>query len=210
MLGPTRDTRRQELAWHALAALAELGYARVNLREIAQRSGLSLGRIHYYFADKTELIILAVDLYKDRFVRRIEAEIDRATTPAEAIANFASGLAQSAAEDARTHRLWYDIRAQALFDPAFVPVTRRMEARLSAILARLFERIALLGDSPETGDPNRAYLLIDAHFQRFLAAALAGTPLDQDVMAEIITSDLKLTLTPDQARPPRLEGPVPR
>ena len=46
--------RRQELAQHALSALAELGFARLNLREIASRSGVALGVIHYYFEDKKE------------------------------------------------------------------------------------------------------------------------------------------------------------
>jgi len=193
-MSATRDARREELAWHALAALAELGFARVNLREIARRSGLSLGRIHYYFADRTELLILSVDLYKDRFVRRIETEIDRATTPAEAIANFSGGLALSVAEDATIHRLWYDIRAQALFDPAFVPVVERMEARLAAMLARLFARVADLGGGPITGDPVRAYLLVDARFQRFLAAALSSAPLSRETMAATIADELRQTL----------------
>lgn len=189
-----RDAKREVLAWHALAALAELGFARVNLREIAQRSELSLGRIHYYFADKVELLILAVDLYKDQFVRRIEKEIDRASTPAEVVSNFANGLALSVAEDAAVHRLWYDVRAQALFDAAFVPVVERMETRLTGILEKLLNRIATLAGTAVMGDPTRAYFLVDARFQRLIAAQIAGAPLAQPDMARIITAELEYVI----------------
>lgn len=202
-----RNAKREALAWHALAALAELGFARVNLREIAQRSELSLGSIHYYFADKAELLILAVDLYKDRFVRRIEREIDRATTPAEVIANFAEGLARSVAEDAAVHRLWYDVRAQALFDAAFIPVVERMKTRLAGILVQLFDRFAALAGAEVAGDPSRAYFLVDAQFERFLAATIAGTPMAQSEMARIITAELEYTMS-SATRGPFVHGDV--
>lgn len=203
-----RGAKREALAWHALAALAELGFARVNLREIAQRSELSLGRIHYYFADKAELLILAVDLYKDQFVRRIEREIDRATTPAEVVANFAGGLALSVIQDAAVHRLWYDVRAQALFDPAFIPVVERMETRLAGILVQLFDRFAMLAGTPIMGDPQRAYFLVDARFERFLAATISGAPMAHAEMVRIITVDLDYAMATNLDHGRQLSQPV--
>ncbi|MFI5042721.1 MAG: TetR/AcrR family transcriptional regulator, partial [Acidimicrobiales bacterium] len=41
--------RRTQLADAALQTLAELGYARTSLREIAQNSQFSHGVLHYYF-----------------------------------------------------------------------------------------------------------------------------------------------------------------
>ena len=43
--------RRIELAEAALETLAELGYARTSLREIAQKSEFTHGVLHYYFSD---------------------------------------------------------------------------------------------------------------------------------------------------------------
>lgn len=190
-----REAKKRELAWHALDALAELGFARVNLREIAARSGLSLGRIHYYFADRTELLIVSVDLYKDRFVKRIEAEIARAATADEAVANFATGLAQSVADDAATHRLWYDVRAQAMYDAAFHAVVDRLEMRLAGVVEQLFAQVGQLRGRPVTSDPFRAYLIIDGWFQHFLRHRLAGDALTVDDMARLITSELEAALS---------------
>src|ERR1700747_3050170 len=43
------SARRIELADAALETLAELGYARTSLREIAQKSEFTHGVLHYYF-----------------------------------------------------------------------------------------------------------------------------------------------------------------
>ena len=51
------DERRNQLAESALQTLGELGYARTSLREIANNSEFSHGVVHYYFADKLELIV---------------------------------------------------------------------------------------------------------------------------------------------------------
>src|SRR6478735_4504108 len=72
---PRRDKyaeRRAELGEAALQTLAELGYARTSLREIAQNSAFSHGVLHYYFTDKLDLILCSVRQYKARCVTRYD------------------------------------------------------------------------------------------------------------------------------------------
>ena len=66
------DERRTQLAISALATLGELGYAKTSLREIAQNSEFSHGVVHYYFADKFELITHCVRYYKAQCVTRYD------------------------------------------------------------------------------------------------------------------------------------------
>ena len=75
------DERRNQLAESALQTLGELGYARTSLREIANNSEFSHGVVHYYFADKLELIIYCVRYYKARCVTRYDAVVEESTTP---------------------------------------------------------------------------------------------------------------------------------
>src|SRR3954469_23326763 len=101
------EERRRELADAALQTLSELGYARTSLREIAQNTSFSHGVLHYYFADKVDLIIHCVKHYKAICVQRYD-EILQASPTADALADgFARGLAGTAREDAALHRLWY-------------------------------------------------------------------------------------------------------
>src|SRR3954466_6008933 len=72
--------RRAELGEATLHTLADLGYARTSLREIAQNSEFSHGVLHYYFADKRDLITQAVRQYEAVCVTRYDEVVANATT----------------------------------------------------------------------------------------------------------------------------------
>src|SRR5580765_5133609 len=110
------EERRRELADAALQTLSELGYARTSLREIAQNSAFSHGVLHYYFRDKVDLITYCVRRYKAVCVQRYD-EIVAEARSADALAlGFADAMAATLVADASMHRLWYDLRSQALFE----------------------------------------------------------------------------------------------
>src|SRR3954451_902722 len=99
------EERRRELATAALQTLGELGYARTSLREIAQNSPYSHGVVHYYFADKVELITYCVRQYKAECVQRYDAIVER-SAPADVLAaDFPDALVTPLVEDAAMHRL---------------------------------------------------------------------------------------------------------
>ncbi|MFW1332006.1 TetR/AcrR family transcriptional regulator, partial [Vibrio parahaemolyticus] len=82
--------RRAELGEAALQTLGELGYARTSLREIAQNSDFSHGVLHYYFADKVDLILCSVQQYKERCVTRYDEVTLRSKTDRALIEGFAA------------------------------------------------------------------------------------------------------------------------
>ena len=84
--------RRAELGEAALQTLAELGYARTSLREIAQNSEFSHGVLHYYFTDKLDLILCSVRQYKARCVKRYDEVTATATSYDELLDGFVTAL----------------------------------------------------------------------------------------------------------------------
>lgn len=179
--GSVRAERRQELAQHALATLAELGYARVNLRDIATRSGLSLGVIHYHFKDKNELLAAAVTLYKEDFLQQVEGCIVAARSRASLADNLGSLLQQAVTQHGTTHRFWYDIRAQALFDETFFELVSDLEQRLVKVIEQGLKRLSALGEN--TGrtmpaapviDPTLIYITLDGWFRFYLQRFIMG------------------------------------
>src|SRR6201986_5667476 len=104
--------RRAELAAAALRTLAEQGYARTSLRDIAQNSEFSHGVLHYYFADKVELITYCVRQYKAECVTRYDNAVTTATAADELRAGFGAAMAGTLRDDVTMHRLWYDTRNQ--------------------------------------------------------------------------------------------------
>ncbi len=164
-----RSQAKLELAGHAIDALSELGYARTSMRDIAAQSGRSIGALNYYFEDKSDLITFCVRLYKENFVNQIDEIINSAGTKDALINAFIEGLVDTIAEDAQTHRLWYDIRSQALFDESFHDVSNEIEQALIDMVGRL---LVQLGFDSET--TTQAYYLLDGSFRKHLQNQLQG------------------------------------
>jgi AcrR family transcriptional regulator len=167
-------TRRDELAAAALLTLAERGYANTSLREIAQNSPYSHGVLHYYFADKTELISYCVRLYKGRCVRRYD-DVVQATEPEHLVQRFLDALFVTLREDSHEQRLWYDMRAQSLFEVSFRDDVAAIDAVLRDMVWRILNRYAELRGTSLLVDPDTAYALFDGVFFRAVQAWLSGT-----------------------------------
>jgi AcrR family transcriptional regulator len=167
-----RDEKKRQIAESAIGALKELGYANTSLRDIAERSDLSLGMLHYYFEDKTELIIHCVRIYKDQFVETLIAALEQAEGRDQVIDALAEGLATTVFEDEMTHRLWYDIRCQAMFDESFRPVVAEIEEMLIGIVRLAYVKAGLA----EPQDIALSYALLDGAY-RYLMQGQIGTPV---------------------------------
>ncbi|KEP71382.1 TetR/AcrR family transcriptional regulator [Thioclava sp. BHET1] len=188
-----RARKKDELADNAIAALKQLGYARTSLRDIAELSGVAVGTLHYYFEDKVDLITYCVRRYKTGFMADMQSILSGDVAPDQLAARLVKGLALSIRRDAETHRLWYDIRSQALFDAAFNDVVEEIEDGLVRLVSVFLSR---------TGhtdvEPGSAYLMLDAifrfHLQKFLSgstSAPAGFEQQASEILAIITSASK-------------------
>lgn len=182
-----RDEKKRKIAESAIEALKELGYANTSLRDISAKSDLSLGMLHYYFEDRSELIIYCVQRYKKEFVRKIVQALQKADGRDQVIDAFARALTASIIDDENTHRLWYDIRTQAMFDETFRPVVDEIEAMLMDIVRRAFERAG--HDIPPMIEMQ--YALLDGAFRYFMQAQLGAKPRSADELNEIFSSLLK-------------------
>jgi AcrR family transcriptional regulator len=166
--------RRDELAQAALVTLAELGYARTSLREIAQNSAFSHGVLHYYFADKVDLITHCVRLYKTQCVRRYDDVVASAATAQQLREDFAAAVAGTLVQDTGMHRLWYDLRTQSMFEPSLRPDVTEIDAQLEAMIWRVVRRYAELSGVEATVRPALAYATLDGVFQLALVAYASG------------------------------------
>jgi len=166
--------RRSELANAALETLAELGYARTSLREIAQKCDFTHGVFHYYFTDKVDLILCAVRNYKSSCAKRYDDIVETARTPDELTAGFLEKLGETLRDEPHMHRLWYDLRSQALFEDAFRSEVLEIDRLLENMIVRVCGRLnALSGRS--TALSNRAlYAVFDGLFQKHLLEYLGG------------------------------------
>lgn len=170
------EERRRELAAAALTTLSELGYARTSLREIAQNSSFSHGVLHYYFRDKVDLITYCVRQYKAACVLRYDQIVTTARTADGLAQGFADGLVATLVEDATMHRLWYDLRSQALFEESFRADVVEIDATLERMVWRIVSRYGELCAAPVPTPSAMTYALFDGLFQQALLRHFAAHP----------------------------------
>jgi AcrR family transcriptional regulator len=166
--------RRDQLAAAALLTLAEQGYANTSLRDIAQRSEFSHGVLHYYFADKFELIMYCVRRYKAQCVTRYDSIVATAAAADQLRHGFGAAMAATLIEDATLHRLWYDLRNQSLFDEKFRADVTEIDQSLQRMIWRIVDKYATLSGAPLAVTPELAYALMDGLFQHALLRHLGG------------------------------------
>ena len=175
--------RRAQLAGAALQTLAELGYARTSLREIAQNSQFSHGVLHYYFSDKEDLITHCVRHYEAACVTRYDEIVATAGSAEELKREFSAAMAQTLRSDAPMHRLWYDLRNQSLFEESFRADVLEIDQRREEMIWRVISRYASFTGSGIALSPGAAYAILDGLFQSALLHQLAGDEKAADDLA---------------------------
>ena len=167
-------TRRTQLATAALHTLAELGYARTSLREIAQNSEFSHGVLHYYFRDKDDLLTESVRQYEAMCVTRYDEIVASAVAADELCRDFGAAVAATLRADATVHRLWYDLRSQSLFTESFRADVVEIDQRRQDMIWNVVRRYAELRDANPILTPAAAYAMLDGMFQQALLHYLSG------------------------------------
>ncbi|GAA1935581.1 TetR/AcrR family transcriptional regulator [Microbacterium aoyamense] len=166
--------RRQALAESALVVIAEQGFANTGLRDISARTDVSTGILHYYFESKDDLIAQAIWQYKSECARRYDPILETATSADEMIARFGVEISATLRDEAELHRLWYDLRNQAMFEGGFRETILAIDELLTDMVWAVVERHAELRGTAPTIDRATAYALFDGLFLNCLIAYLRG------------------------------------
>ena len=77
-------------------------------------------------------------------------------------------------EDTAMHRLWYDMRSQAMFEVALQPTVVDLDRQLEEMVWRVVTRHAELCDTEPAVPSVTAYSVFDGLFENSLIRHLAG------------------------------------
>ncbi|MFW0795057.1 helix-turn-helix domain-containing protein [Gordonia sp. CPCC 205515] len=185
--GPDKfAARRIELATATLVTLAELGYARTSLREIAQNSAFSHGVLHYYFRDKLDLMAEAVRIYEDTCVTRYDEAVASASTAEELRAEFTTMFVGTLAADSSLHRLWYDLRNQTRFEPSLRDEVGEIESHRADMIWNVVSRYCELRGRRARLSKHLTYNTFDGIFQHGLDNLLSGADTELTRARELL------------------------
>lgn len=170
------QARRRELAQAALQTLGEVGYAQTSLRTIAERTPFSHGVLHYYFRDKLELVSLGVRQYKETCVTRYDEIVAGSNSAAQLRADFADALVETMTSDTAMHRLWYDLRSQAMFEPQLQADVLAINSALEMMIWAVVQRFGELSGRRILATSSLCYSAFDGVFENCLLAHLDADP----------------------------------
>jgi hypothetical protein len=77
-------------------------------------------------------------------------------------------------DEAPLHRLWYDLRAQAMFEEAFRADVLAIDKSLEKMIWRVLSRFAEITGAPLRAPSSVAYAIFDGLFQQALLKHLSG------------------------------------
>ena len=180
-----RETKRREIAESAIEALKTYGYAQTTLRDISAHSDLSLGMLHYYFESKEDLLIYCVRQYKVTFVETIRRATEDVNAPEDIQRAFCEALVDTILSRADIHRLWYDIRSQAMFDKTFVPIVTEIETMMQSLLE------PFVRSADDAVDISGLYARVDGVFRFLLQDHLETRSFDRGQMLQMFVATLQ-------------------
>lgn len=174
------EARRSALVDSALRTLSELGYANTSVRDIAQNSEFSHGVLHYYFADKAELIEECIHRIEQMTADRVAEMPTTASSASEYADAVATVLADSLRTETADHRLWYDLRSQSMFDDQLREAAGSIDRSRGVQAWTIVERYAAIADRSPAVSPAVAYQVIDGVFFHHVLAMVYGDETSPD------------------------------
>jgi TetR/AcrR family transcriptional repressor of bet genes len=150
------EERRQQIVAGLLKVMAERGYERASVGEIARAAGLGPGLVHYHFSDKQEILLTLVEQLAATARQRVAARLARvkdSDARARVDAFLDAFLATGGDADPAAVASWVTISAEAIRQPevraAYEKVVRadleQLESLVAAVVGRRKARALAAG-----------------------------------------------------------------
>lgn len=178
--------RRSRIVQAALALASRGGYEDVQMREVAERSGVALGTLYRYFPSKVHLLVNAMAHELDRMSSRLQRRSIPGSTPSERVEWVLERATRSLQKDPNLTEAM--IRAMMAADASVAVEVAAVRAEMASMITK-----AIRGDGPaQAEDQAYAGILQDVWFARQIAW-LGGRISSADVWRDI-ESAIRLVL----------------
>jgi AcrR family transcriptional regulator len=149
--------RREAILDAAEQLLVDEGHAALSLRAVAQRAGIRLGNLQYYFTTREELVRALLARVLERATVRVEEWMGAAGEGPGALEAALEPLLEEQLDPA-SYRLFFDLWALAAREPAIAAELRTFYTRYTAAVAGMLRQAAPELSRAEAGA--RAELLV--------------------------------------------------
>jgi AcrR family transcriptional regulator len=183
----TRTQQRERILDALFQVMSASGTVGASVSEIAEAAGIARGALHYYFANKDELVAALMRRMGDAYLERLRAFIDsNAADPARA-RTVVGGVvrwhfAGNSDEAARLLAVWIDFWGQAPSQPVIGAVVFDVQEQARALCAQAVlaarPELAVLDDVTQRMFGATILAVIEGGLLQWRIAARSGRPLD--------------------------------
>jgi AcrR family transcriptional regulator len=117
--------------------LAEVGYAGITTRRLAEEAGINHGLVHYYFGSNENLLVQALERFTARLISR---QRDLYGSDLQFPDKWRTAMHYLVSEDLSYQKIWLELQALAWNNPDIRARLARVNAEWRAVLTDAFEQ----------------------------------------------------------------------
>jgi AcrR family transcriptional regulator len=192
----SKGKEREALVVEAAAqAIAERGLANVRMSDVAERAGMTVGHVTYYFPTKIELLMRAITANEDRHWTAVEITLARIADPWKRLDKLID-VAAAAGENDPGWVLWFQLWLESALDRDVARGHDELDARWRRILADVI-RYGVEQGAFASSDPDQDALLLSALIDGLsIQVTLASSAVTRTRMMRLLRASARTQLTP--------------
>ncbi len=169
----THTTTREHILQAAYRVLTEQGYDATTIKAIAREAEVAPGLLHYYFANKDELLVEVLRDISNRYTENMRSVMER--LPADQLGE--AGLNDALQRTLRTpeaYRLRYELFALGLRNPALLPAVTALLKGGRESIGQIVQTVG----GEQAADPNLLAAILLACFDGLALQHLTDPDFD--------------------------------
>lgn len=140
------EQRRREILQAACRAIAERGFAAVRISDIAARANTSTGTVHYYFANKQDVLHQALRFAFEKSLTRQLNEMDRLSSARDRLVRLIELNLPHDPEVIEEWVVWMEFWIEALHRPEMRPVNEELYGHWRRIVSDIISEGQATGE----------------------------------------------------------------
>ena len=170
-----KGKEREGLVVEAAAqAIADRGLANVRMSDVAERAGMTVGHVNYYFRSKIELLMRAIAANEDRHWTSVELTLAKISDPWKRLDKLLD-VAASTGEHDPNWVLWFQLWLESALDADVARDHDKLDARWRGILADVI-RYGVERGAFHSTDPVSDALLLSSIIDGLSIQVTLGSP----------------------------------
>ncbi len=191
----TKGMEREALVVRAAGqAIAERGLANVRMTDVAERAGMTVGHVSYYFPSKIELLMRAIRANEDEHWTMVEIALAKIRDPWKRLDKLLDVAASSGARDPGWV-LWFQLWLESALDADVARDHHELDARWRTILTDVIRYGADQGAFTSADPAQDAMLLSSMVDGLSIQVTLASPDVSRARMMKLLKASARQTLS---------------